>query len=606
MDKEITNRIIEVAKEYNADFDIDIRLKKKKVDGFRIVKTGREAEIEYGRPSAAFHALSYLLCNEGDFTLAIDYDNEFGLMLDCSRNAVTDIPSLKRLMTELALLGYTYLKLYTEDMLETEGEPYYGYMRGRFSRGEIMELVAHAAQYGVEIVPCIQTLGHLSTLYKWNSYRKISDVPGTLLIGEDETYAFLERVIESVSKTFTSKRINIGLDEAVMAGLGEYLKRNGVTDRKKLFISHIDRICEICARFGMQPEMWGDLFFSLEFGTYYSDEKREFKYDYALPENLKIFYWDYYYEDEAHYENMIDQHRQLARRIAVASGLYKFQGITPDYYATERILTPAITASKNQNIRDILITAWGDDGGECSIYAMAGALVRAALLNDLQKAEGDIADARTKMLFGYTYAELKSLSSIDRYLIDKEKVVNPSKYLLYNDVLHGNFDAHVPVGMQAHFLSCAETYEKLAARDSRYSLIFVSFHRLALLLAKKCDFGTRLKSAYATGARTLLYSLLKDLDNIGVLVQDYRAAYRDEWYTFNKPFGFEIIDIRLGGLCGRIETAKYRLSQYLGGQIQSLPELEQERLFYCNVPYNDESRAVYVNSWKDIVTNGTI
>ena len=48
--------------------------------------------------------------------------------------------------------------------------------------------------------------------------------------------------------------------------------------------------------------------------------------------------------------------------------------------------------------------------------------------------------------------------------------------------------------------------------------------------------------------------------------------------TYNKPFGFEIMDIRYGGVISRIETAKARLEDYLDGKIDSLPELEAERL----------------------------
>ena len=49
---------------------------------------------------------------------------EFGYMVDCSRNAVPQIDTLKQLVKLLALMGYSYLGLYLEDTIEIEKEPY--------------------------------------------------------------------------------------------------------------------------------------------------------------------------------------------------------------------------------------------------------------------------------------------------------------------------------------------------------------------------------------------------------------------------------------------------------------------------------------------------
>ena len=43
-----------------------------------------------------------------------------------------------------ASLGYNTLLLYTEDTYEVPDEPYFGYMRGRYSQAELRELDAYA------------------------------------------------------------------------------------------------------------------------------------------------------------------------------------------------------------------------------------------------------------------------------------------------------------------------------------------------------------------------------------------------------------------------------------------------------------------------------
>ena len=55
-------------------------------------------------------------------------------------------------------------------------------------------------------------------------------------------------------------------------------------------------------------------------------------------------------------------------------------------------------------------------------------------------------------------------------------------------------------------------------------------------------------------------------------------AHRKAWHTYHKPFGFEVHDLRYGGLAARLLTARERILDYLEGRVESLPELLEERL----------------------------
>ena len=92
-----------------------------------------------------------------------------GLMLDCSRNAVFTVEKVKFLIKTLAKLGMNVLMLYTEDTYEVEGQPYFGAYRGKYTKDEIKELDAYASMFGVELVPCIQTLAHLHNCLLYTS-----------------------------------------------------------------------------------------------------------------------------------------------------------------------------------------------------------------------------------------------------------------------------------------------------------------------------------------------------------------------------------------------------------------------------------------------------
>ena len=92
------------------------------------------------------------------------YFDDFGIMIDCSRNAVPGVSGLKRFFDAVAKMGYNVVMLYTEDTFEVENEPYFGYKRGKYSSAELRELDAYAKERGIELVPFIQTLAHLGTL----------------------------------------------------------------------------------------------------------------------------------------------------------------------------------------------------------------------------------------------------------------------------------------------------------------------------------------------------------------------------------------------------------------------------------------------------------
>ena len=64
--------------------------------------------------------------------------------------------------------------------------------------------------------------------------------------------------------------------------------------------------------------------------------------------------------------------------------------------------------------------------------------------------------------------------------------------------------------------------------------------------------------------------------------------------------GFDVQDIRLGGLMARIQTAREVVLDYLNGEIDRIEELEQERLPF--VSEGSKSKNIYYNSWLRMVT----
>ena len=52
----------------------------------------------------------------------------------------------------------------------------------------------YADALGIELVPCIQTLGHLGQMLQWPKYHIYRDTNEVLLVNWDETYNLIEKV----------------------------------------------------------------------------------------------------------------------------------------------------------------------------------------------------------------------------------------------------------------------------------------------------------------------------------------------------------------------------------------------------------------------------
>ncbi|KAL7749937.1 hypothetical protein RI367_004813 [Sorochytrium milnesiophthora] len=149
-----------------------------------------------------------------------------GVMYDCSRGAVPTVAAVKYLIRSLALMGLSTLQLYMEDTYEAlfpiAGEPFFGYLRGRFSATELRAIDDYAFQFNIEVIPCVQTLGHLGQILQWPRYHNVRDTSEVLLVHARDTYALLERMLTTIQGIFRSRRINIGMDEAHGIGEGRY------------------------------------------------------------------------------------------------------------------------------------------------------------------------------------------------------------------------------------------------------------------------------------------------------------------------------------------------------------------------------------------------
>ncbi|MBP5467237.1 MAG: beta-N-acetylhexosaminidase, partial [Clostridia bacterium] len=300
-------------------------------------------------------------------------------MLDMSRNAVMKPQKVKEYIDYLSLFGYNALMLYTEDTYEIKNHPKFGYLRGKYSESELKEIDAYAVEKGIELIPCIQTLGHLERPIRWPEFWRISDIDDILLVDDDETYKLIDDMFCALERCFTSRTVNIGLDEAHRLGRGKYLDRHGYENRSEIFLKHLNKVVDIAKKHGFKPLCWGDMLFSMnEMRDYYKpDAVKDFKYKNLVPDNLSLVYWDYYHTDKEFYDKMIEGHRKISDKVWVAGGVWTWNGFAPFTKAAMSVIRPCVESARDKNVDEIIITVWGN-GAECSYYSGLAALFYAA------------------------------------------------------------------------------------------------------------------------------------------------------------------------------------------------------------------------------------
>lgn len=528
-----------------------------------------------------------------------DFDN-FGFrgcMIDCSRNAVMNVNSVKAWIDVSADLGYNMLMLYTEDTYEIKNRPYFGYCRGRYTVGELSEINSYAVKKGIELIPCIQTLAHLNQITRWQVFSEYIDQKDILLVGDERVYNLIDDMFLSLSQSYTSKYVHVGMDEAKGMGHGKYYDLHGGCDIAEMFVEHITKVAKIAEKYGKTICVWGDMFHTL-MGTGKHDDLPE-NFDRTIvekiPDNVEIVCWEYTSTSEEYYDGRIKSHNRIKNGSWFAGGLRSWWGFTPHNAYTIKAATASMSACIKNGVKNILFTVWGDDGAECSKFSLLPSLFYASELMKNNFNEDDI-KAKFEAKFGVAFDDFMLLDLPYSPNGLDEGLYNSDKYLLYNDVFMGILDSTLIGNENEGFSKCAEALHKFEY-NKQWGYIFRSQACLCDVLSIKADLGVRTRKAYNAKDKTELKKLTEDYDLLCDRIDIFYEAFRNLWYTENKGQGFEVQDIRLGGLKQRIRHCKYMLEEYISGSCEKIDELEETLLDYKGGGTEFEHKPIAEQLW---------
>lgn len=568
----------------------EILVKAEASDRTGVVLSDGVATVYYAKKHLFFRELSVLLGEaegKGEFSHWEDgYFHTLSAMIDTSRCAVPTVRTVKRMIDHLAVMGYGVMLMYMEDTLTLPSRPYFGYMRGRYTEGELREIDDYADAYGIEVVPCLECYGHMECYLMWREAAPIKDTARVLLAREEKTFEFLDELIGTASSCFRSRRIHVGMDEAWDMGRGKFMDRNGYVPPFQIFTEYMERLVGITEKYGLRPMMWSDMYFRISHpNRKYCAEETVIPPDVAekIPESVELVYW-HYGEKYGCDDYMIKKHNALGRKVIFAGGLWGWIGHFPENHYTMDCTRQALLACRANEVHEVMMTVWCNDNAECDLFANLFGLSYAAELcfdkdADLQKQR-----RRFEAVSGGHYDAFLTMSDYhNKDLAEGYEDYSHrflGKPLFWQDIMEGLYDTHLEGRpMSPHYAEATKKMSAYAEKEGEWQSLYRFTALVFDYLGVKTLIAENLRPAYLRGDREILsqisHILLPALKDSVIRVHE---AHRALWMDRNKIIGWQNLDIRYAGVAARCDTAKMLIDRYLSGEDQRIEELEEPRL----------------------------
>ncbi|MBQ8197566.1 MAG: family 20 glycosylhydrolase [Clostridia bacterium] len=562
-------------------------------DKVGVMLNDNKAIIYYVKKHHFFRELSVLCENlrvSNDFAIFEDsFFETISTMVDASRNGAPTVDAMCRFLDRIALMGYNQIMFYLEDMLELEGRPYFGHMRGRYNAQEIKAIDDYAYNYGIEIVPCLECYGHMEKYLIWPEADAIRDTSSVMLAREEKTFEFVELLVSTARKCFRSNNIHIGMDEAWDMGRGVFLTKNGYVPPFEIFTEYMERLIAITDKYGFTAYMWSDMYFRIcdkSGNQLYYEKETEIPKEIAdkIPAGVKLVFW-HYGEGPFCDDFMLKKHKDLNREVMFAGGTWSWIGHFPDHDHTMMTNKFSLQACRNNDVKEAMLTLWFNDNMECNLFANLFDLSYFAELCYNK----DVTDKQLRSRFyattGCDYDAFYAMQFYHNKFEEGETYANYNhrylgKPLFWQDILEGLYDSHLFARpMSAHYKKNAEFMKNYIKLNDDFSYLYKLAYAVFDYLALKTEIAEKLVPAYKNNDLKTLKTIAKKLlPALLVKAVKVKTVHKKVWFNDNKTIGWCNLDIRYGGVIARCQTAIEQLNDYLNGKIDKIDGLEVERL----------------------------
>ncbi|MCL4162486.1 UNVERIFIED_CONTAM: hypothetical protein GTU68_025683, partial [Idotea baltica] len=192
----------------------------------------------------------------------------------------------KTLIPWLAKYGATSILIEYEDMFPWEGTLKSFAAKNHYSKKDIEEIIALSKANNIQVIPLVQTFGHLEFALKLSKYsylREVPELPQALCPSQNDSKLLVHTMIDQIMALHRGAEfLHIGCDEVFQMGECDKCR---LKPRDNLFLEHVSQIAKyVRTTHGAIPLIWHDML------THVSESYMK---DYNIGELVEPVVWVY-------------------------------------------------------------------------------------------------------------------------------------------------------------------------------------------------------------------------------------------------------------------------------------------------------------------------
>jgi hypothetical protein len=262
-------------------------------------------------------------------------------------------------------------------------------------------------------------------------------------------------------------------------------------------------------------------------------------------------------------------------------GLHNWGRFFCDFRKLQKSLIPAMEAVFESGLKEVMMTMWGDDGNESLFHYACPAL---AFYAETLKSPAPLKEnyeAKSEAIFGMKRIFADGTAALESPDSEALPAGITSKMLFYDDPLYAFAGrlAESPERVSEYYLRTGRMLTGAAGENPEASEYLLLASEFAFIIAGKLKLYCKSKALYrhASGGGIVDFTeVLQETDALIDKCVKFRRQYRRLWMRERKPFGFEVMDIRLAGVAARLETFRERIAEFADGRFSEIPEFELE------------------------------
>jgi hypothetical protein len=325
-------------------------------EGYRIQVGPEGAELVGSGAAGLRYAVETLIqlvdARGGVPACSIDDAPDFakrGIMLDVSRGKVPTLDTLLALVDLCVRLKLNVLMLYVEHTFRFRRHPKIGAGASPLDAETLRTLDAYAAENHVELVPNLQSLGHMEHILALPEYAHLAETEArwTLACAEPGSYELLRDLYDEYLPNFRSPRFCADCDEPWDLGRGRSKETAEALGPGGLLLDHARRIGELARAHRRQLMIWAD------FVHNHPERIPEFGRD--------VVFLDWWYEAEHDFEK-VRRFAEHGLTFWVCPGTSSWNCLFPRMQNALVNVARWADAGRRHGAEGLLITDWGDFG----------------------------------------------------------------------------------------------------------------------------------------------------------------------------------------------------------------------------------------------------